>query len=198
MYLIAGLGNPGNQYALTRHNIGFEVIDYIAEKYNLGSAKIKFKGQYYTQLVNGEKIIYLKPLTYMNLSGECVKAFTDYFDIELNKIMIIYDDTSFEPGIIRIRKTGSSGGHKGMEDIIYNLKSEDIPRIRIGIGAAQFDIKDYVLSKFTKQEISVMQDAVKRAADAVKIFIEKDIDYAMNLMNTKVKKTEPNSNSENE
>jgi len=198
MYLITGLGNPGKQYALTRHNIGFEVIDFLADEFSLGSKKIKFNGEYYTHTINGEKIIFLKPHTYMNLSGECVKAYADYFDINIDKIMIIYDDTSFDTGTVRIRKSGSSGGHKGMADIICNLNSEDIPRVRIGIGEAEYDIKNHVLSRFTEQETTIMQDAVKKAAKAVKTFIEKDIDTAMNLINTKTKNKDTNNKDENE
>lgn len=198
MYLIAGLGNPGRQYALTRHNIGFEVIDYLIDELKLESKKVKFNGEYYTHTINGEKIIFLKPLTYMNLSGECVKAYVDYFDIETDKIMIIYDDTSFDAGTVRVKKSGSSAGHKGMEDIIYNLNSENIPRIRIGIGAAEYDIKNHVLSRFTEQEIPIMQQAVKKAAKAVLLFIERDINTAMNLINIKTNNRDTNKTDENE
>jgi PTH1 family peptidyl-tRNA hydrolase len=198
MYLITGLGNPGRQYALTRHNMGFEVIDFLTDELKLGNKKIKFNGEYYTHMINGEKIIFLKPLTYMNLSGECVKAYIDYFDIKTNKIMIIYDDTSFDIGTVRVRKSGSSAGHKGMEDIICNLSSEDIPRIRIGIGEAEYDIKNHVLSRFTEQEIPLMQQAVKKAAQAVLLFIEKDINTAMNSINIKTKKRDATKPDENE
>lgn len=198
MYLITGLGNPGRQYALTRHNIGFEVIDYLVYELKLGSKKVKFNGEYYTHTLNGEKIIFLKPLTYMNLSGECVKAYVDYFDIQNNEIMVVYDDTSFEAGTVRVRKSGSSAGHKGMEDIIFNLNSEDIPRVRIGIGQAEYDIKNHVLSRFSEQEILLMQQAVKKAAQAVLMFIEKDINTAMNLINTKTKNKDINKTDENE
>lgn len=198
MYLIAGLGNPGRQYALTRHNIGFEVIDYLVNELNLGGKKVKFNGEYYTHMINGEKIIFLKPLTYMNLSGECVKAYVDYFDIQTNELMIIYDDTSFDAATVRVKKSGSSAGHKGMEDIILNLNSEDIPRIRIGIGQAEYDIKNHVLSRFSEQEITLMQQAVKKAAQAVMLFIEKDINTAMNLINTKTKNKDINKPDENE
>ncbi|NMC56588.1 MAG: aminoacyl-tRNA hydrolase [Eubacteriaceae bacterium] len=198
MYLIAGLGNPGRQYALTRHNIGFEVIDYLVDELKLGSKKIKFNGEYYTHTISGEKIIFLKPLTYMNFSGECVKAYVDYFDIETDKIMIIYDDTSFDTAAVRVKKSGSSAGHKGMEDIILNLNSEDIPRIRIGIGQAEYDIKNHVLSRFSEQEIPLMQQAVKTAAKAVLLFIEKDVNTAMNLINKKTKSKDTNKPNENE
>lgn len=198
MYLIAGLGNPGKQYALTRHNIGFEVIDYLVDELKLGSKKVKFNGEYYTHTINGEKVIFLKPLTYMNLSGECVKAYVDYFDIQADEIMIVYDDTSFDEGTVRVKKSGSSAGHKGMEDIIFNLNSEDIPRIRIGIGQAEYDMKNHVLSRFSEQEITLMQQAVKKAAQAVMLFIEKDINTAMNLINTKTKNKDINKTDENE
>jgi PTH1 family peptidyl-tRNA hydrolase len=198
MFLIAGLGNPGRKYALTRHNIGFEVIDYMADKYRLANKKMKFKGEYYTHMINAQKIIFLKPHTYMNLSGECVRAYVDYFDIPLQNIMIIYDDTSFEPGFLRVRKTGSAGGHNGMDDILRLLGTNDIARIRIGIGNPCFEIKDYVLSRFTAEEIPIMQKAVISAADAVKLFIESDIDQAMNIINRKNKKQENTAENNDE
>jgi len=197
MFLIAGLGNPGRKYALTRHNIGFEVIDYMADKYRLANKKMKFKGEYYTHMINAQKI-FLKPHTYMNLSGECVRAYVDYFDIPLQNIMIIYDDTSFEPGFLRVRKTGSAGGHNGMDDILRLLGTNDIARIRIGIGNPCFEIKDYVLSRFTAEEIPIMQKAVISAADAVKLFIESDIDQAMNIINRKNKKQENTAENNDE
>jgi PTH1 family peptidyl-tRNA hydrolase len=198
MFLIVGLGNPGRKYALTRHNIGFEVIDYMIDKYRLINGKMKFKGEHYTHLINRKKIIFLKPHTYMNLSGECVKAYVDYFDIPLQNIMIIYDDTSFEPGFLRVRKTGSAGGHNGMDDILRLLGTNDIARIRIGIGSPKFEIKDYVLSRFTAEEIPIMQKAVINAADAIKLFIENDIDQAMNIINRKNKKQETTTENNDE
>lgn len=198
MFLIVGLGNPGKKYALTRHNIGFEVIDYMIDQYKLTNGKMKFKGEYYSHALGGKKIIFLKPHTYMNLSGECVRAYVDYFDIPLQNIMIIYDDTSFEPGFIRVRKTGSAGGHNGMDDILRLLGTNNLARIRIGIGSPKFEMKDYVLSRFTSQEIPMMQQAVINAADAVTLFIENDIDMAMNSINRKNKKQESSEENDNE
>lgn len=189
MHLIVGLGNPGRKYALTRHNIGFEVIDYIAQRMNLGKGITKFEGLHYSASFASHKALLLKPLTYMNLSGDCVKSYVDYFSIPLENILIVYDDTSFEVGTLRIRKSGSAGGHNGMDNIIFHMRDEHIARIRIGIGAPLHDKKNHVLSRFTAEEIPLMQDAVKQAAEAVSTFVLEGVDCAMNTYNVKMKKS---------
>ncbi len=191
MHLIVGLGNPGRRYALTRHNIGFEVINYLAEQMNLGKGSTKFEGLHYSASFGSHRTLLLKPLTYMNLSGLCVKNYVDYFSIPLENILIIYDDTSFDVGTFRIRKTGSAGGHNGMDNIIYHLGTEHIARIRIGIGAAVYDKKNYVLSRFSPEEIPAMQQAVIESAKATQTFVREGVDQAMNTHNLKMKKQSP-------
>lgn len=190
MYLIVGLGNPGREYALTRHNIGFETIDYLARKKQVAIIKEEHHGISGSFFENGEKVTLVKPMTYMNNSGECVAAFADYYDIPLDKILVIYDDIDLDAGRIRIRKKGSAGTHNGMRSILYHLQDENFPRIRIGIGKKppQWDLADYVLSKFQPDEIETMQHAVIQAAEAIELFIKEDIDTAMNRLNRKVNK----------
>ncbi len=184
MHLITGLGNPGRTYHLTRHNIGFEVIDYLAERYGL-TAKSKFRGNYYTHTLYGQKLMLLKPQTYMNLSGTCVYDFAHYFNIDPGNVVVIYDDSAFAPGVVRIRKSGSGGGHNGMDNIIYHLQTEQIPRIRIGIGQAEYALKNHVLSRFTPEEVPLMRDAVVTAAKAIDCILSDGVDRAMNTYNRK-------------
>ncbi len=188
MQLIVGIGNPGRNYALTRHNIGFEVIDFIAASLSLGKGVTKFDGLSFSASFGGQRTLLLKPLTYMNLSGVCVKNYANYFSIPVENILIIYDDTSFDVGALRIRKTGSAGGHNGMDNIIFHLGTEHIARIRIGIGAPVYDKKNYVLSRFAPEDIAPMQEAVKQAAKAAECFVSVGVDSAMNAFNMKTKK----------
>ncbi|MDO4288093.1 MAG: aminoacyl-tRNA hydrolase [Eubacterium sp.] len=195
MYLIIGLGNPGREYALTRHNIGFEAVDYIARQKNVQIARDEHKGLTGFYFENGEKVMLVKPMTYMNNSGECVADLADYYDVPLDNILVIYDDIDLDPGVIRIRKRGSAGTHNGMRSILYYLQSEGFPRIRIGIGKKppQWDLAHYVLSKFTEEDTEVMREAVIQAARGVDIFVTEGIEAAMNALNrkkTKQKKSE--------
>lgn len=186
MYLIVGLGNPGSEYKMTRHNIGFETLDYIAAQHDVKITKLKFKGIYGEMIYKGEKILLLKPMTYMNLSGSCVIEYTEYYKIPPENIIIIVDDTSLERGRIRLRAKGSAGGHNGMKSIIYHLKTDEFPRIRVGIGSASnagMILTDFVLGRFTKDEIPVLENAMQRASKAVFDIIEHDINYAMNANN---------------
>ncbi len=186
MYLIVGLGNPGSEYKMTRHNIGFETLDYIAAQHDVKITKLKFKGIYGEMVHKGEKVLLLKPMTYMNLSGSCVIEYAQYYKIPPENIIIIVDDTSLERGRIRLRAKGSAGGHNGMKSIIYHLKTEEFPRIRIGIGSASnagMILTDFVLGRFTKDEIPVLENAMQRASKAVFDIIDHDIDYAMNANN---------------
>ena len=187
MYLIVGLGNPGKKYDATRHNIGFKAIDYIASQWNVPLNKIGFKAVYGTTVIDGEKVIIAKPQTYMNLSGESVFDFYNYYKIELNNIIIIYDDIDLGVGDIRIRSKGSAGTHNGMKSIIYQLQSQQFPRVRIGVSPPpkEWDLKDYVLSKFTGEETEDIEDAIKNAADAVQEIIKQDISAAQQLYNKK-------------
>ncbi len=157
MKLIVGLGNPGNEYNNTRHNIGFYYLDLFAKKYNL-TFKEKFNGLYSKTIINNEDVILLKPLTYMNLSGECVIKFVNYFKIDSNDILVIHDDLDIEIGLIKLKQNGSSGGHNGIKNIILNLETENFKRLKIGISKNNlYDTKDYVLGKFSKEELEIIK-----------------------------------------
>ena len=188
MYLIVGLGNPGNEYRMTRHNIGFETIDYITAQNNVKVNKLKFKGIFGEFNYKGEKIIFLKPQTYMNLSGDSVIEFANFYKIPPENIIIISDDTSLERGRIRIRSRGGAGGHNGLKSIIFQLKTENFPRIKIGIGSASnanMELTDFVLGRFTKDEIPVLENSMIKASKAIFDIIDNGIDHAMNLYNSK-------------
>ena len=186
MYLIAGLGNPGREYDMTRHNIGFEVIDYIADKQKIKIKKLKFKGLYQKSEIEGEDVILLKPQTYMNLSGESIRDFAAFFKIPPEKVIVISDDIYLDEGRIRIRKGGSAGGHNGLKSIIYQLNSDGFIRIRVGVGKKQEEsqeLADFVLSRFTKSQIPVLEKAIINASDAVSEIIKNGIESAMNKFN---------------
>lgn len=196
MKLIIGLGNPGSEYKWTRHNVGFETIDKLAYDFNINVNKNKFKSIYGEGTIHNEKVLLIKPLTYMNLSGECVRDFLHFYkDLELNDIMVICDDINLPIGSIRIRKKGSDGGQNGLKNIIYQLNSDDFPRLRIGIGQKpeQYTLANFVLSKFNKEEETDIINGINSATDAINIFIkDKDngLSNAMNLFNKKIKKNE--------
>lgn len=185
MYLIIGLGNPEEEYSKTRHNMGFNTINKIAEKYDIKMNKTKFKGIYESAIIEGQKVMLVKPQTYMNLSGECVKEFVNFYKIEKEEIVIIYDDMDIEPGKIKIRKKGSSGGHNGIKSIIENLGTEEFPRIRIGIGRpTQKDDKiNYVIGAIPEEENQKLQEGVEKAQEAVIEILKNGIDNAMNKLN---------------
>lgn len=186
MYIIAGLGNPGSQYDMTRHNIGFSVIDYIAREYNVKVKKLKYKGVYGEANVNGEKVLLLKPQTYMNLSGESIRDFATFYKVPVENIIVICDDVSLPPGKIRIRRKGSAGGHNGLKSIIYQLNSDEFPRIKVGVGSPEnqnYDLADYVLGRFTKDEIPVLEDSIIRSFKAAEEIIKHGAESAMNKYN---------------
>ena len=186
MYLVAGLGNPGKQYEMTRHNIGFHTIDYMADQLGVKIKKLKYKALYGETQIGGEKVLLVKPQTYMNLSGESVSGFADFYKIPTENIIIISDDIALKAGKIRVRAKGSAGGHNGLKSIIYMLNSDKFPRVRIGVGAPEheeYDLADYVLGKFGKDEIPVLEDAIIRACGAVKEIIERGPESAMNKFN---------------
>ena len=188
MYLIAGLGNPGRQYEHTRHNIGFDTVDVLVEEYQVPQSGVRCKGMYGKGMIAGEKVILLKPLTYMNLSGESVRGIADYFKIDPeSQLIVIYDDIDLEPGQIRIRKKGSAGGHNGIKDIIAKLGTQNFIRIKIGVGAKPrgWDLADHVLSRFSTEERELIDMAVSRAAAAVKKILTDGVDAAMNEYNRK-------------
>ena len=187
MYLIAGLGNPTKTYDGTRHNIGFMMIDAIADRFNIDVTTKKHKALVGRGVIDGVKVILAKPQTYMNLSGESVHEIADFYKIEPENIIIIYDDISLDVGQLRIRKKGSAGGHNGIKNIIAHLGTQEFPRIRVGIGNKPegWDLADYVLSKYSKAEQEQIDEAAKDTAGAVVYMINDDVDRAMNEYNGK-------------
>lgn len=191
MYIIAGLGNPGKQYENTRHNIGYMVIDSIAKAHQIPVMEIKHRAQIGKGWLGGEKVILAKPLTYMNASGESVRALTDYYKIDTRtNCIVIYDDVSMDIGQIRIRKKGSAGGHNGIKNIIAHLGSEEFWRIKIGVGdkGQGEDLVDYVLGHFNQTERGVIEQSIADAAAAVTMMLQDGIDAAMNTYNKKAEK----------
>ena len=188
MYLVAGLGNPGKQYDMTRHNIGFEVIDYMAEKLDVKVNKLKFKALYGETKIGMEKVLLVKPQTYMNLSGDSIRDFCNFYKIPPENVIIINDDIAIEAGRLRVRSKGSAGGHNGLKSIIYQLNSDNFPRIRVGVGAPKhedYDLADFVLGRFSKEEIPVLEESIIKASKAVEEIIKNNIDSAMNKFNSK-------------
>ncbi len=191
MHLIVGLGNPGKQYEQTHHNMGFIAIDYLAEKLGVSVNKIKFKGLLGETVYNGEKVMLLKPQTYMNLSGESIREIVQFYKIEPENIMVIYDDIDLDTGKIRIRAKGSAGTHNGMRNIVFQLQTDEFPRIRIGIRggmAGKMQLRDFVTGGFTKEEVPLLEDAVSRTAEAVLCFVSEGINTCMNKYNVRDKK----------
>ncbi len=188
MYIIVGLGNPGKQYDMTRHNIGFHTIDYIADKYGVKLTKLKFKAAYGDAVIGGEKVYLVKPQTFMNLSGDSVAEMAQFYKVPTQNIIVISDDISLDTGRIRVRAKGSAGGHNGLKSIIYRLNSDMFPRVKMGVGAPKhedYDLADFVLGRFTKEEIPVMEDAIKKAETAVCEIIKNGVQSAMNKCNGK-------------
>lgn len=186
MYLIAGLGNPGREYVGTRHNVGFEVADAICAKYDIKLNKEKFRAVFGDGRIAGEKVIVVKPQTYMNLSGEAIREIADWYKIDDENIIIIYDDVSLPVGKMRIREKGSAGGHNGIKNIIYQLQSDVFPRIKIGVGAPEhkdYDMKDYVLGRFSDEETKILVKAAICASSAVEEIIKNGAKSAMNEYN---------------
>ncbi len=183
MKLIVGLGNPGKKYEHTRHNMGFEVVDLFSELAQIDIDKESFKGLVGRGKVFDEDVFLLKPQTFMNLSGESVREIVSYFKIDVDDILVIYDDMALEPGKIRLRPSGSSGGHKGIQNIIDNLGTENIKRIRVGIGEPTYDTIDYVLSKPSKEERVLIDEAIVNAANAIKDMLKTNFDKTMSKYN---------------
>jgi len=185
MYLIIGLGNPEEEYSKTRHNMGFNTINSIAEKYNIEINKTKFQGLWESAIIENQKVILIKPQTYMNLSGNCVQEFVKFYKIEKEKIIVIYDDMDIEPGEIKIRKQGGAGGHNGMKSIIQSLGTEEFSRVRIGIGRPihNGDEINYVIGAIPEEDIPKLKHGTEKAKDAVIEIIKNGIDSAMNKFN---------------
>lgn len=187
MYVIVGLGNFGRQYDNTRHNVGFDVIDRLAEQENIAVMEKKHKAVIGKGLVAGQKCILAKPTTFMNLSGECVRELIDYYKVdETSELIIISDDVSLDVGRLRIRKRGSAGGHNGLKNIIAHLGHDTFARIKMGVGEKPkgWDLADYVLGHFSESERKTMEEAAERAADAIRTLITAGADAAMNEFNS--------------
>ena len=186
MYVIAGLGNPGSRYERTRHNVGFQVIDRLAAEYGIEMNQKKHRALCGTGVIEGRKVLLMKPQTFMNLSGESIGEVVDYYRTDPEEeLLVIYDDIALDPGRLRIRKKGSAGGHNGMRNIILHLGTQVFQRIRIGVGAKPegYDLADYVLSCFPEEEEKNMQEAYERAAQAAVLILTGGADRAMNEFN---------------
>ena len=189
MFVIAGLGNPTQKYEHTRHNIGFDVIAYLADQYNISVNTRKFKGLCGSGFVEGQKVTLLKPQTFMNLSGQSIREAVDFYKLNpAEELIVIYDDIALDPGYLRVRRKGSAGGHNGIKDIISHLGSQEFLRIRVGVGEKpeSFDLADYVMGRFPAEERKKVDEAVRCAADAVGLMVQSRTDEAMNLYNKKV------------
>jgi PTH1 family peptidyl-tRNA hydrolase len=201
MKMVVGLGNPGQKYAGTRHNVGFDVIAELARRYENGRPKNKFNGEYAETIINNEKTVLICPLTFMNLSGQSVRAFVDFFKLDLDDLLIICDDFNLALGRIRMRPNGSAGGQNGLNDIINRLGSRDFGRLRLGIGKPppNWEVSNYVLGKFGEDDRSVIGKSVARCADATEVWVAKGMQAAMNQFNAdpnkpaKPKKQKPDS-----
>ena len=188
MYIIAGLGNPGKQYAQTRHNVGFDTIDILADKYNISVDTKKHKALCGKGMIEGQKVVLAKPQTFMNLSGESVRELVDFYKIDPEEeLIVIYDDISLEPGQLRIRPKGSAGGHNGIKNIIAHLGTQVFKRVKGGVGEKPkgYDLADYVLGHFTKEEQAIFAERFDEVYDAVQLIVMGDITEAMNRHNKK-------------
>ena len=185
-WLIVGLGNPGEKYENTRHNVGFQVVDELAERQRAPIQKLKFKALTNLLTISGEKVLVMKPVTYMNLSGEAVRPAADFYKIPPERILVISDDTALDPGRLRIRKGGSAGGHNGLKSIIQHLGTDQFPRVKIGVGEKphpDYDMADWVLGKFAGEDLKTITQAIQRAGKAAECYIHDGPDQAMNRFN---------------
>ena len=188
MYVICGLGNPGKKYENTRHNMGFITIDQLAEKHDIKVDRVKFKALVGEGRIAGQRVLLVKPQTYMNLSGESVQEVMHFYKLDPEELIVIYDDLDLEVGALRLRKFGSAGTHNGMRSVVQHLNSDRFPRIRLGIGAnGKRDIIDHVIGGFTKEEVPVLREAVTKAVAAIECMLGEGIDRAMSQYNSKKK-----------
>lgn len=183
MKVIVGLGNPGRKYSDTRHNIGFRALEEVARRYSIEKEESRFDSIIGHIRIGGEKVLLVKPLTYMNLSGKAVQPLMRWFKLDLAELIVVYDDMDLAPGTVRLRAQGGSGGHKGMTSIIERLGSKEFARIRIGIGRPDNDAIDWVLGKFGAAEQKLMDEAINRTGDALECWVKQGIDRAMNEYN---------------
>ena len=193
MVIIAGLGNPTREYENTRHNIGFMAVDALADKYNISVMDCRHRALVGKGVIGGTKVVLVKPHTYMTLSGEAIRAVVDYYKVDAeSELIVIYDDISLDVGQLRIRKKGSAGGHNGIKNIIANLGSDTFLRIKVGVGEKPkgYDLADYVLGHFSKEEMKVMAESLEKVDGAVNMMLEDQVDMAMNNYNVKSTKRE--------
>lgn len=192
MYIIAGLGNPTKEYDKTRHNVGFCVIDVLADRYGIDVSERKHKALCGRGAIEGQKVVLLKPQTFMNLSGESVRSAMDFYKLTTDELIVVYDDISLDPGQLRIRLKGSAGGHNGIKNIIAHLGTQEFPRIKVGVGAKppRMDLADYVLSRFSKGEQALMDEAFGDAVEAAVMMMTEGAERAMNHYNMKKKEQE--------
>ena len=186
MFIIAGLGNPGSKYERTRHNAGWMAIDHLADKYGVTVDRLNFSAMTNTVMIGGQKCLLMKPTTFMNNSGEAIGAAARFYKIPPEQVIVLSDDINLEPGKLRIRRKGSAGGHNGLKSIIAHLGSDQFPRIRIGVGEranADMDLADFVLAKFSQEDMKLMKEAYEHAADSVKLIVEDNLQEAMNRYN---------------
>ena len=185
-WLLVCLGNPGDQYENTRHNVGFMVADELGERHNIPIQRLKFRALTNTITVGDEKVLLMKPVTYMNLSGEAVHEAAAFYKIPPEHILVVSDEVSLAPGKLRVRRSGSAGGHNGLKNIIAHLGTDQFPRIRVGVGQKphpDYDMADWVLGKFQGEDKKAVEAAVKKAADAAECLIQEGVDKAMNKYN---------------
>lgn len=192
MFVVVGLGNPGKDYTNTRHNVGFDTIDLLAERNNIKLNKIKFTSVYGEGNINGKKVLLVKPQTYMNNSGVTVRDIHNFYKVPIENILVIVDDIDIGFSTVRIKSKGSAGSHNGLKSIVSLLQSQDFPRIKIGVGAKRQnqDLASFVLSRFPKDERKEIEEAILTAAESVETIINYDIDKAMNEFNTKGNKAQ--------
>lgn len=198
MYIIAGLGNPGKKYENTRHNMGFMAIDLLADEYDISVDKLKFKSLVGEGRIAGQRVLLLKPQTYMNLSGDAIREAMNFYKIDPENLIIIYDDIDIPTGTFRIRKKGSAGTHNGMRSIVQQIQSDQFPRIRVGIGSEKkVDLMHYVIGGVSKSEAELLKDALVKSAKGAAAIVEKGIDKAMNEFNVRPPKKEKKPKEEN-
>lgn len=186
-YMIVGLGNPGKKYEFTKHNAGFLCVDLLAQQLGVKIDRLKFKSLMGDVRINSKRCLLLKPQTFMNLSGEAVREAAQFYNLPPERIIVIFDDISLEPGRLRIRRKGSDGGHNGIKSIIYQLQSDAFPRIKLGIGAKphpDFDLADWVLEPFTNEALKALRTAADNACEAVGLMVDGKIDEAMSRYNS--------------
>ena len=186
-FIVVGLGNPGNKYTYTRHNSGFLCLDMLSQKLNFRIDRLKFKSLICDTKINGHRCIVMKPQTFMNNSGEAIRECANFYKIKPENIIVIYDDISLDVGKLRIRRKGTDGGHNGIKSIIYHLNSDQFPRIKVGCGKKphpDYDLADWVLSEFKKDEQKALEPALENACKAIELLLDNQIDKAMNLYNS--------------